>query len=187
MAETRSFGTRPKKNFRERMKNRRHTARPDNPQIATRQQDAHCSLTKTPPPIDQPAKGAEFCASIHRSENSGDMRNISLDLSRWFELARGVEVWAFAAHSRRIPSTKPKILQVSQLVPCLWGGIASAVQLIIRSAIILIIGSVVMASRPDKARILSEHRRGNGGGKNYHSTERFHFGHLASSVLSCER
>ena len=91
-------------------------------------------------------------------------------MSRWLELARGVEVRVFAAHSRRVPSTKPKVLQVSELVPRLWGGIARAVQLIIRSAIILIIGSAMRASRPDKARILSEHRRGNGGGKNYHST-----------------
>jgi hypothetical protein len=128
-----------------------------------------------PAPIDQPAKGAEFCALIHRSENSDDVRDISLDMfpmSRWFELARGIEVWVFAAHSRRVPSTKTKVLPVYQLVPRLWGGIVGRpVKLIIRSAIIrLIMGSAVVASRPDNARVLSEHRRGNGGGKNYHST-----------------
>jgi hypothetical protein len=170
------------------MKNRRLSARPITCRLPRAKKDADY-LTKTPPLLASQPRGRGSAALINRSENSGDIRNISLDLSqcRWFELARGVEVRVFAAHSRRIPSTKPKILQVSQLVPRLWGGIASAVQLIIRSAIILIIGSVVMASRPDKARILSEHRRGNGGGKNYYSTERFHFGHLASSVLSCER
>jgi hypothetical protein len=33
---------------------------------------------------------------------------------------------------------------------------------------------------------LSERRRGNGGGKKYHSTYCFHFNHLAFSVLSFE-
>src|ERR1700722_11879156 len=100
------------------------------------------------------------------------MRNISLDMSRWFELARGVEVWVFATHSRRVPSTKTKVIPVYQLVPRLRSGIVGRpVKLIICSAIIrLIMGSAVAASRPDNARVLSEHRRGNGGGKNYHST-----------------
>jgi hypothetical protein len=87
-------------------------------------------------------------------------------MSGWFELARGVEVWIFAADSRRIPSAKAKVLDVPACL-CSWDGIL--VQLIIRSAKIRPgMGSAMM--RREHARVSSERRRGNRGGKNYHST-----------------
>jgi len=81
-------------------------------------------------------------------------------MSRWFELVSGgVKRRVFAAHSRRIPSTKPEVLHVPVLLR-LWDSIGGPAQLIIRCAII----------RPAMMGRLSEHRRSNGGGKNYHST-----------------
>ena len=66
-------------------------------------------------------------------------------------LATGVKVRIFAADSRRIPSTKAKVLDVAA-VPRWWGGIEVLVQLIVGSTI-PIIGSAMMGR-------LSEHRRG---------------------------
>ena len=106
-------------------------------------------------------------------------------MPRRFELARrGAARRVFAAYPRPVHS-KAKV----------WGGIEGPVRLIIRSAKIpAIIGSAmigraglwpetVAASRPEHAHVLSEHRRGNGGGKNYRSTQCFQFGHLGFSVL----
>src|ERR1700721_2609628 len=101
------------------------------------------------------------------------MRNyMCVPMPRRFELAWRAARRVFAAYPRPIHSTKAKVR----------GGIEWPVRLIVRSAKIPpIIGSAmigraglwpetVAASRPGHARVLSEHRGGNSGGKNYHST-----------------
>jgi hypothetical protein len=94
-----------------------------------------------------------------------------------FELASGgIERRVFAAHPRRVPSNEAKSLHVPAIQRS-RGGVERPVQLIIRSVRIpQTIRSAVMGR-------LSEHGRGNSGGKKYHSTKCFHFGHLDFSVL----
>jgi hypothetical protein len=88
-------------------------------------------------------------------------------------LATGVKVRVFAAYSRRVPSARAKAIRVP-IVTRWWGDNHRPVPLIIGSAkILLIVRSAMMGRaglRPAHARVLSEHRRGNGGGKNYHCT-----------------
>jgi hypothetical protein len=94
-------------------------------------------------------------------------------------LATGVEVRAFAAHSRRVP-----YVPYAKAVSRDGGDIGRPVPLIIRSAkILLIVRSAMMGRaglRPAHARVLSKHRRGNGGGKNYNSAKCFQLGHWIS-------
>src|ERR1700693_3262410 len=93
-------------------------------------------------------------------------------MPRRCELASGgAERRVFAARSRRVPSAIAKVLHVPAVLRS-WDDVEGPIQLIVRSAIIRpIMGSAMMAaSRPEQARVLSEHRRGNGGGKNYHCT-----------------
>jgi hypothetical protein len=80
-------------------------------------------------------------------------------MSQRIESARGIERRVFAAHARRVPH-RPFANAVSRN----GDGIGWTVHLIIRSAIIPIVGPGRM--RRDNACVLSEHRRGNGGGKN---------------------
>ena|ERR1700674_616269 len=98
-------------------------------------------------------------------------------------LAAGVKVGVFAAYSRRVASTEAEVFYVPAALR-LGAGIKRPVQLIIGSAkILLIVRSAMMGRaglRPAHARVLSKHRRGNGGGKNYNSAKCFQLGHWIS-------
>jgi hypothetical protein len=91
---------------------------------------------------------------------------------RWFELAnstRGIEVWVLAAHSRRVPSAKAEVLDVPAAQR---DGIGWSAHLIIRSAVIpnMMVSAMIW---PEHARVLSEYRRGDGGGKHNNGAENF--------------
>src|ERR1700691_594141 len=95
-----------------------------------------------------------------------------IPMPRPFELASGgTERRVFAARSRRVPSAITKVLHVPAVLR-LRGDVEGPIQLIIRSAIIqpIMDSAMIAVSRPEQAHVLSEHRRGNGGGKNYHCT-----------------
>ena len=92
-------------------------------------------------------------------------------MSRWVELARGAERRIFAAHSRWVAAAKAKALPVRAVLRS-WGAVqliipCARIRPMVRDRLRLRTG---VAARPEHARVLCEHRRGNGGGKNYHGT-----------------
>src|ERR1700761_2726956 len=82
-------------------------------------------------------------------------------------LAPGMEPSVFAAHSRWVASTETKILGVPALLVRQRTRIERRCRRIVGYRLRL---QTVVVSWSDRARISSEHRRGNGSGKNYRGT-----------------
>jgi hypothetical protein len=79
-----------------------------------------------------------------------------------------VTVGVFAAYSRRITSTK--VIRVSLRIEALVPLVEGVPKMVMPP----------MCSQMIKSTVSRENRRGNGGGKDYHSTECFHVGHWVS-------
>jgi hypothetical protein len=91
--------------------------------------------------------------------------------------ARGIEVGVFAAHSRGISSAKSEVLLIDQLFMRLRRVIVGGPALIVCSTKILVVDGSAMMGRRSHVRVLSEHRRGDGSGKNSDGSKCFEFGH----------
>jgi hypothetical protein len=142
--------------------------------------------------VKNPVRFARRIVNVEQRFDSMDRTSITAcPFVQRFEaaLARRVEVRVFAANPGRTASTEAEVLQVNHLIVRLRGGVVrrSAGLLIVCAAKIRLIMGAGMVRRV-YVRVLCEHGRGDGGGKNEGDTEYLDFAILdfASLDLGCD-
>jgi hypothetical protein len=132
------------------------------------------------------AENSRFCSIdqgkrdgiVSSKGHGGALRCEALPIVPWLALVSGIEQAGVLFPSRSI---------IAEHVLS-WGGNHDIVRLIVCAAIDrpFMYPDMMNPSRLRRIRVSSEHRRGNGGGQNDRSAERFDVGHLDFSVRVSE-